>query len=251
MKKLLVAISVLSLLSGFTSLSSQAVTTDNSKDKGYISVNTNSEIETAPDVAEIAFAVKTYDTKSMQKATAANKGISDKVYSELKAMINPAAGDYIKTLNFNAQPLYTYTNSKRNFDKYEVSNRVIVHTKSIDKLGKMIDNALNAGATNVDSLSFSLSNYDSQCDDLIAKASQKAYKRASVIAKSLNTSILGVSSVNTSCSTSGSNQSRLYMAKNMMADMAAGSVAEADSGMTISNGVIKINANVNVSFFVK
>ena len=252
MKKILVAISVIGILAGCANLSSQAVTTtDNTKDKGYISLNTYAELETTPDVAEIAFAIKTSDTKSMQKATNANKEISDKVYSELKAMINPASGDYIKTLNFNAQPVYSYTNSKKNFDKYEVSNRVIVHTKSIDKIGKMIDNALTAGATNVDSLSFSLSNYDSQCDDLISKAAQKAYKRANTIAKSLNTTILGVSSVNTNCNTNGNNQPRLYMAKNMMADLAAGSVGEADSGMAISNGVIKINANVNVSFFVK
>ena len=250
MKKTLAVIAVLSLFAGFANLSAQAVTTENGKERGYISVNTSAEMEIAPDVAEISFAIKTSDTKSMQKATNANKEISDKVYSELKSMINPAVGDYIKTSNFNASPIYTYTNSKKNLDKYEVSNRVTVHTKSIDNVGKMIDKAITAGATNVDSLSFSVSNYESQCDELIAKAAKKAYNRANLLAKVMNTSVTGVNNLNTSCSANGGSQPRLYMAKNMLA-ATADSASESASGMTISNGVIKINANVNGSFFVK
>ena len=250
MKKLLIAITAIGLFATFANSSAQAVTSDSTKDKGYISVNTTAEMEIAPDLAEISFAIKTSDTKSMQKATATNKEISDKVYNELKSMINPAVGDYIKTSNFNAAPVYSYSNSKRNLEKYEVSNRVTVHTKSIDNVGKMIDNAINAGATNVDSLSFSVSNYESQCDELISKAAKKAYNRANLLAKAMNSSIAGISNLNTGCNAGGGNQPRLYMAKNML-DAAAGASQESASGMAISNGVIKINANVNATFFAK
>jgi len=251
MKKVLVAITILSLFAGVANLSSQAVTTDNSKDRGYISVNTTAQTELTPNVADISFSVKTSDAKSMQKATLANKEISDKVYAELKALINQATGDYIKTSDFNASPVYSYSNSKRNLDKYEVSNRVVVHTKSIENIGKMIDKAIAAGATNVDSLSFSVSNYDSQCDQLINQATKKAYNRASMLAKTTNTVILGVSSLNTSCSSEGGNsRPRFYMAKNMLSAAAADSAPES-TGMALSEGVIKINANVNASFFVK
>lgn len=248
MKKFLVALSILSLIIGGSSMSSQAVTADNSRDKGYISVNTSADKEVSPDIAEISFVIKTTDTKSMQKATAMNKEISEKVYNELKSAINPAVGDYIKTSNFNAAPVYSYSNSRRYLEKYEVSNRVTVHTKSIDKVGKMIDDAITSGATNVDSLSFSISNYDSQCDELISSAAKKAYNRASMLAKVMNTSLAGISSLNTSCSTNSGSQPRLYMAKNMLQE-AAGTTDSA-SGMSIENGVIKINANINVTFFV-
>lgn len=251
MKKILTTALVLGLLSGISGLSANAVAQGENKDRGYIAVNTSSEAEMSPDVAEISFSVKTTDTKSMQKATASNKEISEKVYSELKALINPATGDYIKTSNFNASPVYSYNGSKRTLDKYEVSNRVTVHTKSIDKVGKMIDNAITAGATNVDNLNFSLSNYDSQCDDLISKASKKAYKRADSIAKSMNSTLAGISNVSTSCSSNnGSSYPRLYMAKSMVAELADEASSNA-SGMSISDGVIKINAHVNASFFVK
>ena len=250
MKKTLISIIVLGIFAGVGNLSTQAVTADGNRERGYISVNTSSDMEISPDLADISFTVKTSDTKSMQKATLSNKEISDRVYAELKSLINPAIGDYIKTSNFNASPVYSYTNSKRNFEKYEVSNRVTVHTKSIENVGKMIDKAINAGATNVDSLSFSLSNYDAQCDELISKAAKKANNRANILAKALNTSITGINNINTSCSANGSSQPRLYMAKNMLG-ATADSASESASGMAVSGGAIKIYANVNATFFVK
>lgn len=247
MKRSLIIVAVLGLFVGCANLSTEAVTVNN--EKGSISVNTSADTEIAPDVAEISFAVKTTDLKSMQKATLANKEISDIVYAELKSMIDPKKGDYIKTSDFSASPVYSYVNSKKTFDKYEVSNRVIVHTKSIDKVGKMIDNAINAGATNVDNLSFSLSNYETQCNDLIATATQKALTRANVIARALSTSVVGINNISSSCSTNNYNAPRLYMAKNMIADVAAESASFGST--SISNGVVKVNANVNASFYVK
>ena len=247
MKKSLVIMTVLSLFAVSTSLSAQANIISN--DKGIISVNTNASIEVAPDVAEISFAIKTSDAKSMQKATLLNKEISDKVLAQLKSMIDAQNGDYIKTSDFSANPIYTYVNSKKTFERYEVSNRVIVHTKSIDKVGTMIDNSIELGATNVDNLSFSLSNYELKCNDLIASATKKAKTRAEVIAQALGTNLDGVSNISTSCGINNSNSPRLYMAKNMIADVA--SEAAGINSTSISDGVIKINANVNAGFFVK
>ena len=247
MKKYLTSLLVLSIIAGSTSLSAQAINLE--KERGKISVNTSANTEVAPDVAEISFAVQTSDIKSMQKATLENKEISDKVFAQLKSMINTENGDYIKTQDFSAQPVYSYLNSKKIFEKYEVSNRVIVHTKSIDKVGLMIDKAIQTGATNVDNLSFSLSNYESQCNDLISIATKKAKSRADVIASALGTTVDGISNISTSCSTNNYNPPRLYMAKNMISDVAA-EMSSGSGATTISNGVVKVNANVNASFFV-
>lgn len=247
MKKSLIFIAVLSLVIAGTTEANCVLTT---KERGRISVNTSADTEIAPDIAEISFAIKTSDTKSIQKATLENNEISKKVLLVLETDINKENGDYIKTSDFNAAPIYTYINSKKTFEKYEVSNKITVRTKNIDKLGKMIDNAIKSGATNVDNLSFSLSNYDSQCNDLITKATKKAKERADVIAKALSTQIEGLSNISSSCSTNNNNMPRLYMAKNMIADVAAESASSLGS-TTISNGVIKVIANVNASFFVE
>lgn len=248
MKKNISMLLILSVVLA-SSLASQAIAINNN-DKGVVSVQTTESMEVKPDMAEIAFTVKTFDVKSMQLATNENKIIADKVFAELNNLINRENGDSIKTSDFSANPVYSYSNSKKIFEKYEVSNRVIVRTKSIDKIGTMIDKAIHAGATNVDSLSFSVSNTDSQCDDLIKKAVKKAKTRANSVAEALSTSIAGVSNITTSCSANNYNPPRLYMAKNMIADV-AGTESVGSSATSISDGSIKINANVNANFFVK
>ena len=247
MKKIFIAAMILGLVSGSVSY---AVTQNNEKERGYISISTNANAEVAPDVAEISFAIKTSDPKSMQKATVKNKEISDQVYNLLKSSIDSAKGDYIKTSNFNASPVYTYSGNKKNLDKYEVSNSIMVHTKSLDKLGDMIDKSIAAGATNVSSLNFSVSNYESQCNSLIEIASKKASTRAAIAIKSVGGSLDGIKSMDISCSENRSTAPRVYMAKNLLGATAEAMDSEASS-TSISAGVVKVYANINAAFYVK
>ena len=62
----------------------------------------------------------------MQKATLMNKDISEKVYDLLKGMINTSNGDYIKTSNFNASPVYIYKDNQGIFVK---KNPYIIFTE--------------------------------------------------------------------------------------------------------------------------
>lgn len=245
MKKFLISTAIVGLALGCASV--QAIS--ESIERGYISVNTSANVELAPDVAEISIAVKTYDNKSMQKATLQNKEISEQVISTLKSMIDTSKGDYIKTADFSATPIYSYSGNKRNFDKYQVSNSVVVHTKSIDKIGSMIDKAIALGATDVNSLNFSVSNYEAQCNDLLTLAAKKASARANAVAKTVPTTLSGIRSMDVSCSTSNSSrpQYKMLMANRaMMMDSEA-----AGSSTTIESGVIKVFANVSATYFVK
>ena len=99
-------------------------------------------------------------------------------------------------------------------------------------------------------MNFSISNYENQCNDLLAIAAKKAKTRAEVLAKASSTYITGVKSINNSCSASN-NQRVQYrlMAKNMMTDSASGTAAP--EATPIQSGVIKIYANINASYFVK
>lgn len=245
MKKFLISAAIVSLALGCATV--QAISEN--IERGYISVNTSANAELAPDVAEISIAVKTYDNKSMQKATLQNKEISEQVISTLKSMIDTSKGDYIKTADFSATPIYSYSGNKRNFDKYQVSNSVVVHTKSIDKIGTMIDKAIALGATDVNSLNFSVSNYEAQCNDLLTLAAKKASARVNAVAKTVPTTLSGIRSMDVSCSTSNSSrpQYKMLMANRaMMMDSEA-----AGSSTTIESGVIKVFANVNATYFVK
>ncbi len=246
MRKILLPVLAAALLFGLATTVGAEVA-----ERGFVSVSTTANTELPPDIVEINIAVQTSDAKSLQKATEENKLISDKIHSAISAMIDKNNGDYIKTANFNASPVYSYKNDKRNLIKYEVNNSVIVHTKSIKDAGKMIDKAISLGATNVNDITFSISSYDKQCNDLLGVAAKKAYARAGILASSANGTLAGIKSLNGSCSTSDNArvQYRL-LAKNMSFGASADSAA-AESSSPIQGGVIKLFANINASYFVK
>lgn len=225
---------------------------DNTLNKGYVSVSYTAEKEVSPDTVEVSISVKTDDKKSMQEAVRKNKEISDKVYSYLKSVITPANGDYVKTSNFSASPSYIYNNNKRTLDKYNVSNNVIVHTKSIDKISTIIDNSLSLGATDVDSLNFLLSEKDTQCADLLSNAAKQARKRADIVAASVGSSVVGIKNIDTTCSLNNSSRYPVYRNSLMMAKAESmdGATSETNS-VNIEAGTIKIYSNVNASFYLK
>lgn len=247
MKKIFVSAIILGLIAGISTAAASAAA-DNTEERGYITVNTQANKELSPDMVEISIAVETYD-KSMQNAVAQNKEISDKVQAVLKTLINSQNMDYIKTSDFSATPLYNYVNKKRVFDKYEVSNTIIVHTKNIDKAGEMIDKAIAAGATNVNNLNFSVSDYEAQCDELLTLAVTKAKNQANAVAKGAGTMLDGVKYMNANCNSGAT--SRVYynlMAKNAVSDSAEAGMS---SSTPISAGRIKVQATLNSAFFVK
>lgn len=225
---------------------------DSTLNKGYVSVSYTAEKEVSPDTVEVSISVKTDDKKSMQEAVRKNKEISDKVYSYLKSVITPANGDYVKTSNFSASPSYIYNNNKRTLDKYNVSNNVIVHTKSIDKISTIIDNSLSLGATDIDSLNFLLSEKDTQCADLLSNAAKQARKRADMVATSVGSSVVGIKNIDTTCSLNNSSRYPVYRNSLMMAKAESmdGATSETNS-VNIEAGTIKIYSNVNASFYLK
>lgn len=211
------------------------------KDKGYISVSESATREVTPNQAEISVSIETSDI-SMQVASENNKKIANKVYSSLKSMLGTE--DYIKTSNYSARPQYIYTkDNKRVFDKYIVSNTVIVKTKKLDIVSKLIDTALSQGATNVENLNFSAVDYEDCYNDLLAELTKKAYNKANSIAKSINSQVTGVKSINVSCNTENNYRP--------MFGMSVCDSAKAASPTPIESGKLKIYANIDASFYVK
>ncbi len=227
-----------------------AVSVNSSQDKGYVSVSYTAEKEVSPDTVEVAIAVRTEDKKSMQTAIKENKEISDKVYEYLRGAITPANGDYLKTTNYTASPHYVYNSGKRSFEKYEVSNCIIVHTKSLDKIAQMIDKSLALGATTVNSLTFSLSEKDKECADILTQATKQARKRADVVAAAAGTTVSGIKNIDTSCSVNANYAAPQY--RNMLMAKSAGAMDSAVAeAAPIEAGVIKVYANVNANFYLK
>lgn len=227
----------------FLLISAVAIPAETQKEEGYISTNFSQTKEISPNIAEISIAIET-SAQTLQKASDDNKAISEKVYSGLKNIINTSNGDYIKTKNFSARPVYIHTKeNKRILDKYVVSNTINVKTKNVDSVSKIIDKSIELGATNVNNLEFLVADYDSACNELLAELTKKAYTQASSVAAAINAKVLGVKSINTTCSTQ--NNSMPYYT------MLAKSSEDSSKSTPLESGKIKIYANIDASFYVK
>lgn len=218
------------------------------KEPTLIHVDANSEIELQPDVAEFNISVTTKDKGSLEHASILNKEISVRVYHDLGNMINKANGDFIKTIDYSASPVYVYNNGKRIFTHFEVTNTIAVHTKKVSEIGLFIDKALELGATNVNNINFKLEDYNAYCNDLLSIATKKAIAKADAVAGATGQKVSGVKEIRTSCRTNNIGAVNRFMS----AKMSIAGATEADANSTqVQGGAIKLYAVVDADFYAK
>lgn len=217
--------------------------------RGIISANAEKDKDVYPNVAEITF-TKENTAKSIETASQENKTAMTAIQTALSSFQNE--NTEIRTGTYSATPNYVYKNNKKQLTGYTVINSVTVKTKSTEKLGKMVDAAIQAGADSVGSLSFSYQNDGTVCRDLISQATKEAQDIANLTAKTTNQIIKGVKYISTSCYIQHSNSAsyRNFSAKSMSFGASA-DTAEAVPETTITPGKIKVRANVNAEFYVK
>jgi len=160
-----------------------------------IVVNGVGVLHVDPDQAVISFGVQT-QAKTATQAIEDNAAKMSQVIDMLKAQ--GISDDDIKTSRFS---LWTVYNEDRTAPiGYRVSNQVTVTTMDIDHVGQLIDSAVLAGANQIHSVSFSLS------EETIAeirfqaldRAIEDAEAKAVAIAKKLDLTIVGVGHVSES-----------------------------------------------------
>ncbi len=216
--------------------------------RGYISANVEKDKDVYPNVAEITF-TKENTAKSIETASQENKTAMTAIQTALLAYKDD--NTEIRTGSYSATPNYVYKNNKKQLTGYTVVNSVTVKTKSTEKLGKMIDAAILAGADRVGSLSFAYQNDGTICRDLITQATGEAQDIAKLTAKTTNQVVKGVKYIKTGCYIEQSNSMnyRNFSAKSMA--FGSADTAEAMPETTITPGKIKVRANVSAEFYVK
>lgn len=245
MKRLFTTVLVLA----FTVLNAQAaleVKREVQTDRGYVSVNSNVDDDFAPDTVRVNFYVET-SNKDLAVASDENKKIATKVLEALKKEINSQKGEAIKTLGFNANPEYSYKNNVKAFEKYNVVNSFEVKLKDMDKLGHIINIALNAGATRVDGLRFTLDATDAACNKLITNAVADAKGKSLNVAKALGLKLGDVKAMSVNCNADGGYYPQPYRVMNMADSTMAKGAMEA---IPTEAGTIKVRVNVDAQFYL-
>ncbi len=138
-----------------------------------ITVTGEGKVSVVPDMASLSFSVITQDKKT-DIALNLNNEKANKVIEYLKK--EGIAPEDIQTTIFNIYPVYKRDPNfiSREIDYYEVTNRINIELKDLEKANTIIDGAIRVGANKVDSLQFLVSNED----ELKKEAREKAVKQA-------------------------------------------------------------------------
>lgn len=140
-------------------------------------------VQARPDTAMISVAVVT-QAQSALAAQQENARRSEAMVRALKAAAG--AGAEVETSGYSLQPQYTYRENQQPFIRgYEARNTVTVTLGDLTKVGPVIDAATEAGANNIDSLSFTLRRDEPARDEALAAATREALRKAQVMAQAL------------------------------------------------------------------
>lgn len=146
------------------------------------------------DLAKVTLGVENSASEA-SVAISSNAETMSQVIEAIKAAGIP--DEDMVTVGYSVYPRYDWTDSGRVFRGYVVSNMVQVTVRDLEKVGVVIDTASDAGANQIQGISFELS--DSKKEELKAQAYVAALTdardKAEVVAETLGLTITGVRSV--------------------------------------------------------
>ena len=156
--------------------------------KPQLTVSGTGLVRVTPDVATINLGVATQDIDVAQ-AVAANNLTAEAIASAVKSL--GVAPEDVRTAYFNVspQPQYDQTGTPTGQTTYWVNNTLVITLRQVDELGALLQAAVDAGANNINGISFDLSD-KSQAEAqarqaAIADAQQRAARLASAAGATL------------------------------------------------------------------
>jgi len=154
----------------------------------------------APDQARISLGVVT-NHKDLALAQSENNKNTQKVIDAIYSM--GIDKNLIQTSNYNIYPQYDYnTRSTGILIGYQVRNEITIIVKDIDRVGTILDGAVQAGANNVNYVSFEKSDLDAAENEALVKAIARGHEKAQVIAGAANMSLGNLLSISEGYDTS-------------------------------------------------
>ena len=196
-------------------------------------------VEAPPDQADVTIGVSNQQ-KTAQAAAADNASKTAVVVSAVKALMGH--GDEVKTEQYSVNPAYSNPRPGGSsvIDGYNANNTVHVTLHDLGSVGKVIDAAMQAGATNINGVSFTLKNDEGVRQQALALAAQKARANAEAIAKALGVRVVGVLEA----------QSGEAAVQPMVRPMFAARAMAAAAPTPIESGSVAVEATVTVTLEV-
>jgi hypothetical protein len=184
----LIALGVIALLGllsalGYSLVKARPVQQVNTPgNESVVSVSGTGQIQATPDRAIIRLGVET-QAETAEEALTQNSTQMQSLLDALEA--SAIASENIQTQSVRLSPRYQFGDEKddRTLVGYTAANFVRVQTDQLDSLGVLLDNAVSAGATTIESVSFAVSDQKEFVDQARQAAVEDARYKAEQLAE--------------------------------------------------------------------
>ncbi len=206
-----------------------------------IAVSGMAEQEVAPDMAyiDVGINVRADDAETARTQEA-------QIASQIRRALLGLAitdNDLQNTSYYLYQEYKVDRNGVRTADKYVLDSSIKVTVKDLDKLSQVIDNVVEAGATNISNITYALSTQNIIQRQLLATAVENARDKAAVVANAGSRSLGNMVSADINSFDGGTIVA--YGANKLRSTT---NLAEDGVATKLSLGKIKLNARVQVVF---
>ena len=151
------------------------------------------KVTVVPDMATVSLGVTSSATPPRPPARPPPTQMT-KIVAALKAL--GIADEDIKTANVSLGPVYDYpVNAQPRIRGYQLQNTVTVTVRDLDKVSDVVDNTVQAGATQVNGIGFDVKDRAAAEAKAREGAVKDARAKADTIASGLGVTIQGVASV--------------------------------------------------------
>lgn len=206
-----------------------------------IAVSGMAEQEVAPDMAyiDVGINVRADDAETARTQEA-------QIASQIRRALLGLAitdNDLQNTSYYFYQEYKVDRNGVRTADKYVLDSSIKVTVKDLDKLSQVIDNVVEAGATNISNITYALSTQNIIQRQLLATAVENARDKAAVVANAGSRTLGNMLSADINSFDGGTIVA--YGANKLRSTT---NLAEDGVATKLSPGKIKLNARVQVVF---
>lgn len=206
-----------------------------------IAVSGMAEQEVAPDMAyiDVGINVRADDAETARTQEA-------QIASQIRRALLGLAitdNDLQNTSYYLYQEYKVHRNGVRTADKYVLDSSIKVTVKDLDKLSQVIDNVVEAGATNISNITYALSTQNIIQRQLLATAVENARDKAAVVANAGSRTLGNMLSADINSFDGGTIVA--YGANKLRSTT---NLAEDGVATKLSPGKIKLNARVQVVF---
>lgn len=206
-----------------------------------IAVSGMAEQDVAPDMAyiDVGINVRADDAETARTQEA-------QIASQIRRALLGLAitdNDLQNTSYYLYQEYKVDRNGVRTADKYVLDSSIKVTVKDLDKLSQVIDNVVEAGATNISNITYALSTQNIIQRQLLATAVENARDKAAVVANAGSRTLGNMLSADVNSFDGGTIVA--YGANKLRSTT---NLAEDGVATKLSPGKIKLNARVQVVF---